>query len=187
MLVTATFTGMAWTTIRNEQISVQFVAERWGPTVNRWLDILIWAFATGYLVWFLYAAFTVAAANTWPIAEMVPDGIGSAPRWQYRWILAIAMVPFGMVSVLNLIRAVIRRDPYDDVIRPTNPEAHDAHATSGLITIDDGSMPASANADALAVELTEGTGLLDATTSGAEPPTHGDELTTDDDGTEDAR
>ena len=117
LLVTAVFTGMAWTTIRGEHISVQFIAERFGRRTGRVLDIVIWILGSAYLIWLVYASFETAAANTWPYPEMVPDGVSLAPRWPWRWVLAIGMVPFALVAVLNVIRALMGRAPYDDVDR----------------------------------------------------------------------
>ncbi len=131
LLVTATFTGMAWTTIRGEHISVQFLSERFGKRTGRVLDIVIWTLGSAYLVWLVYASFETAAANTWPFPEMVPDGVGLAPRWPWRWVLAIAMVPFTLVALLNLVRAILGRHPYDDVDRPDEePKGEAAEAVA---------------------------------------------------------
>jgi len=126
LLVVATFTGLAWTAIRAEHISVQFVSERFSPRFARYLDVAIWGLGSIYLVWLVYEAFMTAAANTWPYPEMVPDGIGLAPRWPWRWAFAIATVPFVLVAILNLIRAILGRHPYDDVMDPKEREGHGA-------------------------------------------------------------
>ena len=117
LLVASVFTGMAWTTIRGEHISVQFVSERFGRRFGKVLDVVIWVLGSAYLLWLVYASFETAAQNTWPIAEMVPDGVGLAPRWPWRWALAIGLVPFALVALLNLARALMGRHPYDDVER----------------------------------------------------------------------
>jgi TRAP-type C4-dicarboxylate transport system permease small subunit len=135
LLVTAVFTGMAWTTIRGEHISVQFVSERFGARFGKALDVLIWALGSAYLIWLVIASFETAAANTWPVAEMVPDGVGLAPRWPWRWVLAIGMVPFALVALLNLARAILGRNPYDDVERPD--EAPKGEAADALAVVDE--------------------------------------------------
>ncbi|MFV0372901.1 TRAP transporter small permease [Microbacterium sp.] len=116
LLVTATFAGMAWTTIRGEQVSVQVVTERLSSKANRVLDIIIWTLATVYLGWLMQAAFDRAAARTWPVPETVIDGVGLAPLWPWRWVFAVALIPFLLVAIVNLLRALIGRRPYDDVM-----------------------------------------------------------------------
>ncbi|MCU1437146.1 MAG: transporter small permease [Naasia sp.] len=117
LLVTATFAGMAWTTVRGEQVSVQVVTERLGPKANRVLDIVIWALATGYLVWLLVASFDRAVSRTWPVPETIINGVGLAPLWPWRWVFAVALIPFLLVVLLNLARAIMGRRPYDDVMQ----------------------------------------------------------------------
>lgn len=147
LLVAAVFTGMAWTTIRGEHISVQFISERFGPRVGRVLDILIWSLGSAYLVWLVIASFQTAAMNTWPVPEMVPDGVGLAPRWHWRWVLAIGMVPFALVALLNLARALLGRHPYDDVERPD--EGPKGEAADVLAVIDEAAVefPPAASGD----------------------------------------
>jgi TRAP-type C4-dicarboxylate transport system permease small subunit len=117
LLVTATFAGMAWTTVRGEQVSVQVVTERLGPKANRILDIVIWSLASGYLIWLLWASVERAIGRTWPVPETVIDGVGLAPLWPWRWVFAAALIPFLLVVLLNLLRAVLGRRPYDDVMQ----------------------------------------------------------------------
>lgn len=116
LLVTATFAGMAWTTIRGEQVSVQVVTERLGPTSNRVLDVIIWSLASVYLVWLLWASVERAISRTWPVPETVIDGVGLAPLWPWRWVFAAALIPFLLIVLLNLARAIMGRRPYDDVM-----------------------------------------------------------------------
>lgn len=117
LLVTATFAGMAWTTVRGEQVSVQVVTERLGARSNRILDVAIWTLASGYLLWLLWASVDRAITRTWPVPETVIDGVGLAPLWPWRWVFAVAMVPFLLVVLLNLARALVGRRPYDDVMQ----------------------------------------------------------------------
>ncbi|MCR2764033.1 TRAP transporter small permease [Microbacterium sp. zg.B48] len=117
LLVTATFAGMAWTTVRGEQVSVQVVTERLGPKANHILDIVIWALASGYLVWLLWASVERAIGRTWPVPETVINGVGLTPLWPWRWVFAAALVPFLLVVLLNLLRALRGRRPYDDVMQ----------------------------------------------------------------------
>lgn len=128
LLVTATFSGMAWTTVRGEQVSVQVVTERLGPKANRVLDIVIWSLASGYLLWLLWASVDRAITRTWPVPETVVDGVGLAPLWPWRWVFAAALIPFFLVVVLNLVRSILGRRPYDDVMQfddapPSDPTA----------------------------------------------------------------
>lgn len=116
MLVLATFAGMAWTTVRGEHVSVQVITERLSAKTNRIIDIFIWVLAGGYLTWLAVAAFERAASRTWPIQEMVVDGVGLAPLWPWRWVFAISLIPFLFIVIVNLIRSILGRRPYDDVI-----------------------------------------------------------------------
>ena len=117
LLVTATFAGMAWTTVRGEQVSVQVVTERLGAKANRILDIVIWSLGSGYLLWLLWASVDRAISRTWPVPETVIDGVGLAPLWPWRWVFAAALLPFLLVVLLNLVRSIIGRRPYDDVMQ----------------------------------------------------------------------
>lgn len=121
LLVTATFAGMAWTTIRGEQVSVQVVTERLGPKANRVLDIVIWTLASVYLAWLMSAAFDRAANRTWPVPETIIDGVGLAPLWPWRWVFAVALIPFLLIALINLARALMGRRPYDDVMEFDTP------------------------------------------------------------------
>ncbi len=116
MLVLATFAGMAWTTVRGEHVSVQVVTEKLSARWNRWIDLFIWVLASGYLIWLLFAAFERAASRTWPVQEMVIDGVGLAPLWPWRWVFAASLIPFLCVVLINLARSIVGRRPYDDVI-----------------------------------------------------------------------
>src|SRR5687767_9374965 len=92
LLVTATFSGMAWTTVRGEQVSVQVVTERLGPKANRILDIVIWSLGSAYLTWLLWASVERAISRTWPVPETVIDGVGLAALWPWRWVFAAALL-----------------------------------------------------------------------------------------------
>ncbi|HWL60481.1 MAG TPA: TRAP transporter small permease subunit [Microbacteriaceae bacterium] len=116
LLVLATFAGMAWTTVRGEQVSVQVVTERLSEKVNRSLDLVIWSLASVYILWLLWASFDRAISRTWPVPEMTIDGVGMAPMWPWRWAFAISMIPFILVVLINLVRSIMRRRPYDDVM-----------------------------------------------------------------------
>lgn len=118
LLVTATFAGMAWTTIRGEQVSVQVVTERLNAKVNRVLDVIIWTMGSVYLVWLLWASFERAISRTWPVPETIIDGVGLAPLWPWRWVFAVSIIPFLLVVLLNLLRAILGKRPYDDVMEP---------------------------------------------------------------------
>jgi TRAP-type C4-dicarboxylate transport system permease small subunit len=117
LLVTATFAGMAWTTVRGEQVSVQVVTERLSAKANRVLDIVIWSLGSAYLLWLLWASVDRAISRTWPVPETVIDGVSLAPLWPWRWVFAAALLPFLLVVLLNLVRAIIGRRPYDDVMQ----------------------------------------------------------------------
>jgi len=116
LLVTATFAGMAWTTVRGEQVSVQVVTEHLSDKANRVLDLIIWSISTLYIVWLLWASFERAISRTWPVPETVIDGVGLAPLWPWRWVFAVSMIPFLLVVVINLVRSILGRRPYDDVM-----------------------------------------------------------------------
>ena len=116
LLVLATFSGLAWTTVRGEHVSVQVITERLNARVNHILDLIIWTLASGYMGWLIWTAFDRAISRTWPVQEMIIDGVGLAPLWPWRWVFAIAMIPFFAVVLVNLVRSIMGRRPYDDVM-----------------------------------------------------------------------
>lgn len=116
LLVTATFAGMAWTTVRGEQVSVQVVTERLSAKTNHILDLIIWTLGSAYVLWLMWASFERAISRTWPIPETIIDGVGLAPLWPWRWVFALSMIPFVMIVLLNLVRSIMGRKPYDDVM-----------------------------------------------------------------------
>jgi len=115
LLVTATFSGLAWTTIRGEHVSVQFVADRFGPRTSRVVDIVIWTVGSAYLVWLVIESFQTAVVRTWVSPDLVSDGVSLVSRAPWRWVFSIATVPFALVALLNLTRAILGRHAYDDV------------------------------------------------------------------------
>ncbi|HHX45851.1 MAG TPA: TRAP transporter small permease [Brevibacterium sp.] len=116
LLVLATFSGMAWTTVRGEHVSVQVVTEKLSARANHVIDIFIWTIATGYLIWLTIAAFELATRRTWPAFEMADTGQGMVAVWPWRWVFAIALIPFIFIVLINLARSIMGRRPYDDVI-----------------------------------------------------------------------
>lgn len=127
-LVLATFSGLAWTTIRGEHVSVQFVAERFSPRASRITDIVIWATGSAYLIWLVITSFQATVALTWPngfywpidpakMGDQVSDGVSLTSRVPWRWLFSLAMVSFTLVALLNLVRAILGRTLYDDVER----------------------------------------------------------------------
>ncbi|WP_324651305.1 TRAP transporter small permease [Georgenia sp. H159] len=109
-LVVAVFFGLAWAGIQGEHIAVTLVANRFGPRVNRVFDLVTWTVSTAFLAWLVYASIERARAAT-ALGES-RFGLIEWPLYPWRWVIVIGLAALLLVSLANLLRSAMGREPY---------------------------------------------------------------------------
>ncbi|GAB3618288.1 hypothetical protein GCM10027416_28450 [Okibacterium endophyticum] len=108
-LVVAVFFGLAWAGVQGEHVAVTLLADRLGERTNRVFDIVVWALATAFLVWFLCAVVERAISST--RAGEQRFGLMQWPLYPLRWAIAIGIGAFLIVAIANLVRSIAGRRP----------------------------------------------------------------------------
>lgn len=111
-LVASVFLGLAWTSIQGGHVAVTIVTDRMPPRLARAVSTLVWALSAGLLAWMSVALFVRAAQST--SASETRFGLVQWPIWPMRWIIAVGVVLWTVVAVVNLVRALRGRTPYGD-------------------------------------------------------------------------
>ncbi|GAA2181300.1 hypothetical protein GCM10009847_22580 [Leucobacter tardus] len=111
-LVTSVFLGLAWTSIQGGHVAVSIVTDRLSPRSARAVSTLVWALSAGILAWMSVALFVRAAQST--SASETRFGLVQWPIWPMRWIIAVGVVLWTVVAIVNLVRALRGRTPYGE-------------------------------------------------------------------------
>lgn len=114
-LVIAVSFGLAWAAVTGEHVAVTLVTDRLSLRVNRILDVVVWSVSTLFVGWLLVAGTLRALEAT----ERGEQGFGIITwyEWPWRWFIAVGFLVLLAVCVMNLVRSVTGRRPYDQVHR----------------------------------------------------------------------
>lgn len=111
-LVASVFLGLAWTSIQGGHVAVTIVTDRLKPGIARIASVLIWALNTVILGW-MTAALILRAAQSTSMNE-TRFGLVQWPIWPLRWIIAIGVLFWAFVAIVNLVRVVRGRTAYGE-------------------------------------------------------------------------
>jgi len=113
MLLLSIFFALSWAAVRGEHISVRLVTDRLPDRSQRWIDVAIWLVTTAFMVWLTWASAALALRRTMD-GESNADVSLVWPIWPWRWVMAVGLAAFTVMSLMNLVRSLLGRRPYDD-------------------------------------------------------------------------
>lgn len=111
-LVASVFLGLAWTSIQGGHVAVTVVTDRLKPVPARVVSMLVWVLNTGILAWMTAALFLRAAQST-SMSE-TRFGLVQWPIWPLRWIIAVGVLFWTVVAIVNLVRVIRGRTAYGE-------------------------------------------------------------------------
>ncbi|WP_053385008.1 TRAP transporter small permease [Leucobacter celer] len=111
-LVASVFLGLAWTSIQGGHVAVTIVTDRLKPGHARAVSVLIWALNAAILGWMTAALFMRAMQST-SMSE-TRFGLVQWPVWPLRWIIAVGLLFWTVVAIVNLVRVIRGRTAYGE-------------------------------------------------------------------------
>ena len=111
-LVASVFLGLAWTSMQGGHVAVTIVTDRLRPTLARIVSTLIWLLNAGMLAWMSWACVLRAVQST--SLNETRFGLVQWPVWPLRWIIAIGLILWTVVALVNLVRVLGGRTAYGE-------------------------------------------------------------------------
>lgn len=111
-LVTSVFLGLAWTSMQGGHVAVTIVTDRLRPRMARVVSSLIWFLNAGMLAWLTYASVLRAMLST--NLNETRFGLVQWSVWPLRWIIAVGLLLWTVVAVVNLVRVLGGRTAYGE-------------------------------------------------------------------------
>lgn len=111
-LVTSVFLGLAWTSMQGGHVAVTIVTDRLRPQLARIVSSLIWFLNAGMLAWMAYASVLRALLSTQ--LNETRFGLVQWSVWPLRWIIAVGLLLWTVVAIVNLVRVLSGRTAYGE-------------------------------------------------------------------------
>lgn len=108
-LVVSVFFGLAWAGVNGEHVAVTLLTDRFNRRWTRVVHIFVWALASAFVAWLLYASILRAIDSTQMLEERF--GIVRWPMYPMRWVVVVGLIALLLVALLNLVRSVAGRGP----------------------------------------------------------------------------
>ncbi|MBP1325822.1 TRAP-type C4-dicarboxylate transport system permease small subunit [Leucobacter exalbidus] len=111
-LVVSVFLGLAWTSIQGGHVAVSIVTDRLNAKAARVVSSLVWMLNATLLIWMTYASFLRAVLAT--KMNETRFGLVQWPMWPMRWVIAVGLLLWAVVAVVNLVRSVTGKSIYGE-------------------------------------------------------------------------
>ncbi|UOQ60298.1 TRAP transporter small permease [Leucobacter rhizosphaerae] len=111
-LVTSVFLGLAWTSMQGGHVAVTIVTDRLRPRMARIVSSLIWLLNAGMLAWMTVASVLRAIQST--TLNETRFGLVQWSVWPLRWIIAVGLLLWTVVAIVNLVRVLGGRTAYGE-------------------------------------------------------------------------
>lgn len=111
-LVASVFLGLAWTSMQGGHVAVTIVTDRLRPRMARIVSSLIWLLNAGMLAWMTVASVLRAIQST--SLNETRFGLVQWSVWPLRWIIAVGLLLWAVVAIVNLVRVLGGRTAYGE-------------------------------------------------------------------------
>ena len=107
-LVATVFLGLAYAGATNAHVAVDLFTDAMPRALARALTLVMWIAGVGITAWFVLGSVQRALAST--RSNELRAGLIDWPLWPSRWIIAIGLVAFLVVAVINVL-LLLRKQP----------------------------------------------------------------------------